>query len=299
MIDMPANYLGPALSLLTAIAWACAVILFKKSGETVHPIGLNLFKVLLAALLFVPTIGLSRETFFRSVPAGDYLLVLGSGALGIGIADTIFFFSLNAIGAGRFAVVDCLYSPFVIALSMLFLAERLALPQLAGVAMIISGVVSVTGESHADLPRARLVKGVLLGALAVACTATSLVAVKPLLERSPLLWVTEMRMIGGAAVLLVVLAFHPRRREIVRSVLSVHRWAYTLSGSFMGAYVSTLLWLAGMKLTQASIAAALNQTSNVFMFIFAALFLGERVTPMRTLGIILGVGGAFLVMFGR
>jgi drug/metabolite transporter (DMT)-like permease len=53
-----------------------------------------------------------------------------------------------------------------------------------------------------------------------------------------------------------------------------------------------------MKYTQASIAAALNQTANVFIFIFAALLLREPITRRRTLGIVLGFTGAVLVSFG-
>lgn len=298
-MDTVELYLGPLLALATAVSWAIAVVLFKKSGEHVHPIGLNLFKAVLAAVLLAPTIWLSTETFFRDVPLWEWALVFSSGVLGIGIADTFLFQSLNVIGAGRLAVVDCLYSPFVIALSMLFLGERLSVWQFVGVVLIISAVLSITSERKmAPVHGVSIVKGVLLGALAIACTATSLVMVKPLLERSPLLWVTEVRMIGGVVVLLVVLSLHRRRREILRSVVSVGSWAFTLSGSFMGAYVATMLWLAGMKFTQASVAAALNQTSNIFIFVFAALFLKERVTLLRTLGILLGVGGAFLVTFG-
>ena len=298
-MDTVELYLGPILALATAVSWAIAVVLFKKSGEHVHPIGLNLFKAVLAAVLLAPTIWLSTETFFRDVPLWEWALVFSSGVLGIGIADTFLFKSLNVIGAGRLAVVDCLYSPFVIALSILFLGERLSVWQFVGVVLIISAVLSITSERKmAPVNGVSIVKGVLLGALAIACTATSLVMVKPLLERSPLLWVTEVRMIGGVVVLLVVLSLHRRRREILRSVVSVGSWAFTLSGSFMGAYVATMLWLAGMKFTQASVAAALNQTSNIFIFVFAALFLKERVTLLRTLGILLGVGGAFLVTFG-
>ena len=290
-------YLGPILALLTAISWASAVILFKRSGESVHPVGLNLFKALLASILLIPTIWISTEVFFRPVPFADYALVLFSGALGIGIADTLFFKSLNLIGAGRIAIVDCLYSPFVIILSVLFLGERLDLLQIVGVLLILSAVISVgrrpkNGDGESPL------KGVLFGALSLACTSSSLVMIKPMLDRSSLLWVTEMRMIGGAVMLLTILALHPSRRKIVRSVLSVHRWAYTVSGSFMGAYVATLLWLAGMKYTQASIAAALNQTSNIFIFLFAALFLRERVTRLGVIGICLAVAGALLVTFG-
>jgi drug/metabolite transporter (DMT)-like permease len=53
-----------------------------------------------------------------------------------------------------------------------------------------------------------------------------------------------------------------------------------------------------MKFTQASTAAALNQTSNIFVFIFAALVLKEKITKIRVAAISLGIAGAFVVMFG-
>ncbi|HKK21942.1 MAG TPA: EamA family transporter, partial [candidate division Zixibacteria bacterium] len=67
-------YFGETMSLITAIAWALAIIMFKKSGETVHPIGLNFSKDLLAAILFIPTIYIFRYELFRAAPARDYLI---------------------------------------------------------------------------------------------------------------------------------------------------------------------------------------------------------------------------------
>ena len=64
MIGMDA-YLGEILALAAAVVWAFAVIMFKKSGEAVHPIGLNFFKGALAATLLVPTIWIFGETLFR------------------------------------------------------------------------------------------------------------------------------------------------------------------------------------------------------------------------------------------
>ena len=58
-----------------------------------------------------------------------------------------------------------------------------------------------------------------------------------------------------------------------------------------------ILWLAGMKLTQASVASALNQTSNIFVFIFAAVILKESMNKKKIVAIILAMAGAFLVMF--
>ena len=59
-----------------------------------------------------------------------------------------------------------------------------------------------------------------------------------------------------------------------------------------------LLWLAGMKFTQASIAAALNQTSNIFIFVFAFLILKEPLNRLRVIAIAVGICGVLLVTFG-
>jgi drug/metabolite transporter (DMT)-like permease len=293
------HYLGESFALVTALVWALAVILFKKSGEAVHPIGLNVFKNLLAGLLLIPTAWFFGESIFRDAPFEEYAMLLVSGALGIGIADTLFFKSLNTIGAGLTAVVDCLYSPFVITMSLIWLGESLTWFQLFGATLIISAVLSILLEKHATVSdKKRIYWGVFWGALGMLFNAVGIVMIKPLLTRSPLFWATEWRILGGLMVLIVALAMHPRRRAILASIKSRRQWGYTISGSLVGTYVAMVLWLAGMKYAQASVAAALNQTSNIFVFVFAALILKEKITPVRLAAIVLGVAGAVLVTFG-
>lgn len=292
-------YIGQIFALLTAVVWASAVILFKKSGETVHPIALNFFKSLLGMVLLVPTIFLFGESVRGIFSTNEYLLLLASGALGIGIADTLFFKSLNLLGAGLSAIVDCLYSPFIIGLSVLWLSETLNFIQIAGVVMIISAVLTISkANDKGRISRHDLLWGIFWGVMAMGTMAVGIVMIKPLLDRSPLLWLTEVRIIGGWIILGLVLLFHPARRKIASPRLTSRGWIYLISGSFLGAYLSMILWLAGMKFTMASIAAALNQTSNIFIFIFAAIFLKEPITLRRTAGIVLGVAGAFIVTFG-
>ena len=122
--------------------------------------------------------------------------------------------------------------------------------------------------------------------------------VKRLLEVSPLLWVSEVRLIGGIVVLAVGLLFYRQRKPIVLSLTKAGHRVYTVAGSFLGAYVALLLWLAGFKFAQASVVAALNQTSNIMVFIAAAVFLHEPITKQRMAGIAFAAVGAYLVTFG-
>ena len=292
-------YLGESFSLITAIVWASAVILFKRSGESVHPIGLNLFKNVLALVLFIPTIWLFGEVLFYPAPLRDYLIIMLSGAIGIGVADTLYFQCLNRVGAGLTAIIACLYSPAIIIMSTIWLGESLSVWQIVGVLMIISAVLVATplGNSH-GINRKTLLIGLAYGAISILLTAIGIVIVKPVLEYSPLIWVTEIRLLAGVLVLWLMLAFHPHRKSILSSIKAPQGRVFTVSGSFTGADVAMVFWLAGMKYTQASTAAALNQTSNVFIFLLAAIFLHEKITTQRSIGIALGVGGALLVTFG-
>jgi drug/metabolite transporter (DMT)-like permease len=291
-------YLGEMMALTTAATWAVAVILFRKSGETVQPIALNLFKNILAAVLFIPTILIVGEDLLYPVSRDDLILLLVSGAIGIGVSDTLFFKCLNQLGAGLTAIVDCLYSPFIIGLSILWLNESLSIWQVVGVVLIISAVLTAISRKGSEgLGRQDLLWGILWGALAMATVAIGVVMVKPVLNRAPLLWITEVRIIAGIIILIPILFFHPRRTKIVGSLIRLKNWGYTISGSFVGAYMSTALWLAGMKFAQASVAAALNQSNTIFIFVFAAIFLKEPINRQRTIGIILGVAGSLIVTF--
>jgi drug/metabolite transporter (DMT)-like permease len=299
MLNLQFPYLGQSLALLTAIVWAFAVILFKKSGETVHPIALNLFKNVLALILFLPTLWIFGETLFRPAPTGEYLLLIFSGILGIGVGDTLFFKSLNRVGAGLWAIVACLYSPFIIGLSVLYLGETLTLFQAIGAVIIISAVLlTIRSRDGEKRKRADILWGILWGVVATAATAAGIVMIKPLLERSPLLWALQIRLLGGIFSLAVLTILHPSGRKFISTLFQARNRIYTVSGSFMGAYLAMLFWLAGMKYTQASIASALHQTSTLFVLLFASLFLKERFTLRRLFTVLLAICGAFLVIFG-
>jgi drug/metabolite transporter (DMT)-like permease len=297
LLNLP--HLGEILALSCALLWAIAVILFRKSGETVSPSGLNLFKNTLALILFIPTSLILKVPLFPEISLGDYMIVMASGIIGLTISDTLFFRSLNLLGAELSAIVDCLYSPFIIGLSVLFLKERMSGLQILGVVLIISAVLGVSGiREKKYISKRDLGMGILFGVLAMATMAVGIVMLKPVLNRTPLLWVTEARLLAGCAGLAVYLLFHPRGKQIFGSLVSVRNWQYMLPGSFLGAYLAMVIWLGGMKYTQASIASALNQTSNIFVFILAAIILKEPVTLIRVIAIILAFSGAFIVYIG-
>jgi len=290
--------LGEFYSLACALAWAIAVILFKKSGESLAPVPLNLFKNAVGLVLMLATVLAFSGTAWPGIPAVAVAVALFSGFLGIGLGDTLYFRALNSVGASRMAIAQTLYSPFVIVLSALYLAERLSLLQCAGVALVLGGILLVHNTAGSGLVDARLLRrGLLEAAGSVFAMAAGVVMAKPLLERYDFLWIVTLRIVGGVLGMLI---FMPSARNVagIRAAFSgVRHWPHVIAGSVVGTYISMLLWLAGYKYTKASIAAVLNEMAAVFILALAALFLGDRLKPVQFAGSALAIAGVLLVVW--
>lgn len=294
-----APHIGEFFSVAAALVWAFAVILFRVVGRSVPPLALNLFKNVFALVLVVLTAAVVGVSLAPDLGGRPALMMIASGILGITISDTLFLASLNRLGASLSAVVDCLYSPFIIGFSMLFLGERLSALQIFGVALIISAVLTVGQKKHERaVPRRDLLVGAGLGTLSMLTMAAGIVMIKPTLASVPLIWAVFMRLAGATASLAVVFALHPKRAALLRPLARRENLRVMAPAAFLGTYLSLMAWMAGMKYTFASVAAALSQLSTIFIFILAAVFLKEKATPWRILAIGLAFLGAYLASVG-
>ena len=290
--------MGEFFALLAAVVWSNAVILLKKSGESVPPLALNLFRVALTAPLLALTLVALRQPVVREVPVADYLILFASGIIAIAISDTLFHKSLNMVGAGISAIVGCLYSPSVVMLAFLLIGERFTAGQLAGMGFIITGVIVAAGHRPPEGTGTRqIVVGVILGALSLVAVALGIVIAKPVLNRSPVVWATTMRQVGALGALLPIALISSRRAHIFRAFRPARAWKYTIPATLLGSYVALMAWIAGMKYTLAGVAAMLNQTSTIFILIFATVFLREPLTRRKIAAAALAVCGIVLVTF--
>lgn len=289
---------GEFYSLFVAFIWAIAVVMFRASGTTTPPNALNLFKNTFAFLLFIPTMVLLDIPFNPSSNGWeDAAVLLASGALGIGVADSLLFASLNRLGAGRAAVVDSLYSPLIVLFAFFYLSEPVGLILLAAVGLMVSAILLIAWKQDPDdtpISRQDLRLGVLYGVLAMVGMAAGIVAAKPVLNRADVLWSTTVRLAGGLGFLLLYLPHGPSRREYARAFRPGRHWRLLIPASFVGSYVAMAIWIAGMKYTDTSIASVLNQTSVLIVPVLAAFFLKERLTKRKGIAILLGFAGAVL-----
>ncbi|MBN1551016.1 DMT family transporter [bacterium] len=298
--------MGKTLATLSALTWAVAVLFFKQSGETIRPVALNFYKSTVAALCFVPVMVFAGVPI---LPHGaewvDFWMLAASGVIGITIADSLFFRSLNLLGAGLTAIVDCLYSPLLILLSYIFLNETLSVPKIGGAVLVgMAILVAALKRREHQVRRKNIIWGMIVGSFSMFMIAAGVVLMQPTLIRlsenafDTLIWVIELRLVAAAIGLAIQIALHPERKKLYKSTVSRNTWRLALPATFLGNILAMLFWVAGFQYTDVSTAAVLNQTNTIFLVILATLFLKEPFTMRKMIAITLGFAGAVLVSIG-
>lgn len=289
--------MGEIFALASALAWAFAVIMFRRSGETVSPLALNLFRVSVSSVIFLLTLVVARKPLLGQAPLLDYAILMISGIIAIALSDTLFHMCLNRVGAGINAIVDTFYSPFILLFAFFMLDEKLGWPQIVGMIFIVTGILVATRvKTPPGVTRATLVSGILLGTGAMASLAFGIVLAKPVLERSDLIWATSVRQFGSLMVLLPVALIHPDRRQLFQVFRPQKSWKYSFTGTILGSYLALIMWVGGMKYIPAGKAAILNQTSTIYILLLATIILKEAFSLRKAVAVVLALCGVLLVL---
>ena len=126
---------------------------------------------------------------------------------------------------------------------------------------------------------------VLLATIAVAW-GTSWPVIKAILQDLPPLWAVGLRSTIGTTILFAISAF---RRNVVlpkRGDISV-----VLNIALLHMVAFTALISIGLQFVPAGRSVVLGYTTPLWVTVGARVFLGETLTPSRTMGLIVGVSG--------
>lgn len=309
----PFPYAGELASAGCACLWAVSTILFRVSGEHINPMSLNLLKNGIGLVLFAVTMfGLvvvnapegaclkdCLAQMFNPPNMGlkDWLILLGSGVFGLAIADSLYFASLNRIGAGYSAIVDCVYSPFVVIGAYLYLGEDLHWKLIPAILLILGAILIGTWNPQSmklATQHKQFRLGILLGILSMFFVALAIVGAKPVLEQSNPFWANAVRMVGGLLPLMF-LGCLPQCRQIWQCFHSQTPLRNAITASFFGNYLAMICWLIGMKYTVAHVAGVLNQLSTIFILLLATIVLKEKLTLSKFIAIMMGFAGGVII----
>lgn len=295
---VPFPYAGEVCALLAPLCWSVAILLYRRSTDLASPMAMTLFKNCFAVLLLTVTLVGLGQGLPTDRSALDWLRLAVSGVLGLAVADMALFEALRRIGAARIALVDTIYAPTVVALSVVFLDEALTVGLVAGGALVVAGVAVANArpDERPDADGGSPLVGTLFGLVAIGGNAVGVILAKPVLEGSDLVEVTLTRLVAGVLGQLAFVAVRGGAADAFGAMRPSRVWWTLAPAAFVGTYLSLLFWLGGFKWANASVAAVLNQMATVYVLVLAWVFLGETLTTRQVTGGVLAIGGALFVV---
>jgi drug/metabolite transporter (DMT)-like permease len=292
-----ANFRGEIAALTAALLWAIASLIYARLGKRLPPIWLNLTKSSLAIGMILLTLVL-RQHVPNSMSWISLTGLALSGAIGIGLGDSVFFESLVCLGARRALLLEAIAPPLSALLAVLFLQEQLQVSAWLGILLTVAGVAWVVVErTPAQMQgQFQLKRGIGLGLIAACSQASGAVLSRAVLattEVSPL-WSSLIRLSGGVLVLLIWLMGRRASWQVLQPLRSRPFLLGLTLAAFAGTYLGIWLQQTALKYTATGIAQALTATSPLFI-IPIAMATGEAVSVRAMLGALVALGGVWLL----
>ncbi len=291
--------IGDLFGLGSAFTWALVSVLLRALQSRTDALSLNAIRSLVAAVLaLAAVVATGRAAALNDVPIPTIAFLVASVLAGMGIGDTLYFYSLRLVGVARGLLLSNAYPIYVAIIAALLLGERITVGLLAGTTLVMLGVGLVLIPSRALLvkPESGSGKnerlGVMLAVAAGFFWACATVLVKIGAQEVDGLVAATIRLIAATSALMLASRFSRSGLQ-----LGEYRGKQLLGTAAAGVVglVSSLTFLLAVQFTGAAKTATLTSTAPLFG-VPMSLLLGEKLTWQTVLGSTVSVAGIWLVV---
>lgn len=287
-------YVGIIVALLSAASWAFATVVFDRIGKVVPYVGITflkgIFSIILMIVLLIFTGGL------HSVEIWDFSFLALSGIIGISLGDSLFFKSLQDLGAKVQVVFFLLGQIFTMILSLLLLGELLSLEQYIGAVVLLIGIVIVIWGKQKNHPNK--VRGIVCGLLSILCFSVSAIMVKMSIAEVEVVTATFYRMLFGTVFTLGFGVVGQQLPSWIKPLKDKRLLVLFILNVFVITYGGFLLSMVAIKLISVSLVSVLGTTEPVFVLLFAYLINKEGITKQEVIGTLITLIGLFIIING-
>lgn len=283
---------GILSALLSACSWAFGTITFERIGKVVPFVGITflkgVFSIVLMILLLVVTGGL--------YPIGwrEFSFLALSGIVGITIGDSLFFKSLQDLGAKTQVIFFLLGQILTMILSLLFLGELLSVEQYIGAFILLTGVIVTTWGTQTNHPNK--IRGIIFGLASMTCFSVSAIMVKAAISDVPVITATFYRMVFGTIFTLGYGVASKNFSSWIRPLKDKKLLGLFVFNVIVITYGGFLLSMAAIKYISVSLASVLGATEPIFVLLLAFLLMREKVTKREVIGTIVTLVGLFFII---
>ncbi|MEO8347119.1 MAG: DMT family transporter [Betaproteobacteria bacterium] len=286
----PTRRVSPYLLLsLSPLFWACNWIIGRGLHSEIPPMAMTFFRWLFAILILMPFAWPHVRRDWPVIRA-HWKTMLILGAIGVGTHNGLAYLGLNYTTATNGVILNSFIPIMIITMSWVFLRERLAPAQVAGVLVSLAGVLTILSRGSIDtLLGYHLNVGDLFIILSMALWAAYTIGLRWRPAGINLLsFLLVIAVIGDLCVVPLVFWEMAQGRYV--------QWSWTAVGALLAvALFSSVLayvfWNRGVEAVGANVAGLFVHLMPVYGVILAWLFLGEHTAPYHVVGIALILAG--------
>jgi len=277
------------LLTLTPLFWACNWVIGRGLSADVPPMAMTFLRWLFALLILAPFAWRHVRRDWRAVRR-NWKPLFFLGAVGVGTHNALAYLGLNYTTATNGLILNSFIPVMIIAMSWIFLRERLLPLQLLGVCVSLGGVLAILSQGNLEvLMSLSLNVGDLLVILSMAMWSVYTIGLRwrPAgLHMLTFLFV--LMAIGDLVVLPMFVAELAFGRHMQVTPANV---AALVSVALFSSVLAYIFWTRGVEAVGANVAGLFVHLMPVFGILLAWAFLGERLAPFHIAGIALILTG--------
>ena len=291
--------IGQVFALLTALCWAQNSLVYSFLGKKVGSDAVTHIRLWLA----LPIMLLVNFLFTGAIiPVGintsSLIYILISGFFGFFVADLFLFRAFVEIGAREALVVMTTSPVFSLLFSWFFLKESLSLIKIAGILVILGGVIWVIIEenSETDHGRGHNFRGIIYALLGSLAQAIGLIfAKKGMLDGVHPVTTNLIRISAGLLGLFVYSVLKGKIIEDFKAFRNGKLFLFLLFAVIVGPVLGIILSLYALNWAPVGIVTTLMQVSPVMLLPVDIFIFKKKVSPGAASGTFLAVAGAVLL----
>lgn len=246
-----------------------------------------LFWRFLLSGLFIAVIALFSKVNFRemNIIGSKALILLLCGLMFYGPSSIVYFMGSKYIGTGLSMVIFFIYPAMIMALGLIFKNTKLHKNYYYAIGLMMIGMIFLVdlGEFVFDL------MGIILALLSALFYALYIICSKKFSIISPL--VSSFIVSVGCSLTCLGLAMIEGSFALPADLTT---WLNLLGLSTLATAIPILLLLKALEYISSEQASILSVLEPVFVVIIGVIFLGEHVSIMQSIGIIILLSGALI-----
>jgi drug/metabolite transporter (DMT)-like permease len=280
------NLVNALLLLALSAIWGSSFIFMRYLAPILGPVVTAGMRVLLAGVAMAGFFALIR---FRPGWRKNWKHFLVIGLVNSGVPFLLYSFAALYLPASLEAILNSLAPLFGAVFSAIWLAERLTLRKVAGLALGIGGVVLVSSLAGFDRsPMGWLAFGACI--LAPACYGLAGVYIRKRATGVPPMAMAGGSLLAAGLVMLPLLFIFPPRAAVSLPVAGI-----TVGFALLCSAVAYVIYYRLIAQAGATSALTVTLLVPIFAMVWELAFLGERITATMVGGAAVVLAGTFLI----